>query len=250
MDTVKLDELTFYEIKCLIDAGNRTLIFPVGTLEAHGYHAPVGTDNFCAEDIAWELGKRLGFPVAPTLNYGITTGLIAYPGSVRVNADTYTELIRQILANFLQMGFRRIVIVNGHGGNTETLSRVAKEMIMDNRGSCHFIIIDWWQLDREALNEVYNRPGGHAALDETACVLAFRPSLIKSNQYNKESVCHFQSGVISMPYSAAMIVYEDGDASPDFNVDKARIFIEKVIDKIEKVIKNEVTQFDNSFTRI
>jgi creatinine amidohydrolase len=247
MSPIKLDELTYPQVSALLKEGRTSILWPVGTLEAHGRHAPVGTDNFCAEEIAWALGDRLDWPVAPTLNYGITTGLIAYPGSVRIDKALYSELVGTIFENFFQMGFRRIVVINGHGGNTETLGKVAKEMITEDRGKRHFIIIDWWQLGEDALKEVYNRPGGHAALDETACMVAFRPELLDQDALDPSEHVAFTGGVISVPYSAAMLYYSEDDAAPDFDPDKAGVYMNKVLDRIESTILAEVERFEDSF---
>jgi creatinine amidohydrolase len=219
----------------------------VGTLEAHGRHAPIGTDNFCAEEIAWRLAERLGWPVAPTLNYGITTGLVSYPGGVRIEKDLYADLAATILQNFFAMGFRRVVIINGHGGNTETLSGVMKELITHDRGNRHLILIDWWHLGEEALAEVYGRPGGHAALDETACMVAFRPETLDAEAFSPEDQSTMRPGVMVAPYSSAVLLYGEGDAAPDFDRRKAQAFTEKVLDRIEAVLKSEVEKFERSF---
>ncbi len=247
MSVRKLDTLTYPEISKLLKEGCTTLLWPVGTLEAHGHHGPIGTDNFCAEEIAWRLGERLDWPVAPTLNYGITTGLIAYPGGVRIDKDLYANLAATILENFFAMGFRRTVIINGHGGNTETISTVAKELIREDRGNRHIVLIDWWQLDTKALEEIYGRSGGHAALDETACMVAFRPDTLRPDAMDPGDQYNFQPGVVSLPYPTAMLVYEGEDSIPDFDQDKARAFMEKVLDRIESVLRREVELFQRSF---
>jgi len=247
MALVRLDELTYPQVRRLLDEGTDTLLWPVGTLEAHGRHSPIGTDSFCAEGIACRLGERTGWPVAPTLGYGVTTGLVAYPGGVRIDKELYGRLVRTILENFLRIGFRRVVIINGHGGNTETISAVMKEMITEDRGNRHLILIDWWQLDGPALEAVYGRKGGHAALDETACVLAFRPELVDPDALEPSEVTTITPGVVAAPYSAAVILYEEGDSTPDFDPDKAGRFVTMVTDRIEAILADEVEQFERSF---
>jgi creatinine amidohydrolase len=247
MSLIKLEMLTWPEVRDLLGEGKTTLLLPVGTIEAHGLHAPIGTDNFCAEEIAWRMGERLGWPVAPTLNYGITTGLIAYPGAVRIEKELYSSLIKSILLNFFEMGFRRIVIINGHGGNTEALTNVAKELIAADRGKRHLIIIDWWQLDSQAIEEVYGGVGGHAALDETACMVAFRPETVKPEAFDPAHRVVFQPGVVSLPYPASMLVYSEGNATPDFDPEKARVFMDKVLDNIEMILSEEVKLFERTF---
>jgi len=249
MTAIRIDELTYPALEKILDSGIDTLLLPVGTLEAHGRHAPIGTDNFCAEDIALKLGERTGWPVAPTLNYGVTTGLVAYPGGIRIPKGQYAELMETILTGFLEMGFRRVVIINGHGGNTESLGLVVKNLIVSDPGRRHFIVIDWWHFDPELLEEIYGegRKGGHAALDETACIAAFRPELLDETAVNSDEFTRFTSGLISAPYSSAVLVYEDGDSTPDFSHDKAVTFIEKLLDKLETAIRREVELFNKSF---
>lgn len=247
MTHIKLDELTYPQVGKLLKDGVDTLLFPVGTLEPHGRHAPVGTDNFCAEEIAWDLGKRTGWPVAPTLNYGVTSGLIAYPGAVKIPKPQYEELIRIILENFLRMGFVRVVIINGHGGNTESINKVIKDLIVEDRGNRHFINVDWWYLATEPLKEIYGRPGGHAALDETACIIAYRPELVHEDKFSPDELSKFQPGISVAPYSSAVLLYEEGDAAPDFDRDKAVKFMEKILDRIEAVLEEEVGLFEKSF---
>ncbi len=247
MALIKLDELTYPKVGNLIKDGSRTLLFPVGTLEGHGRHAPIGTDNFCAEEIAWVLGERTGWPVAPTLNYGVTTGLISYPGGVRIPKPQYEELIKTILENFLRIGFKRVIIINGHGGNTESIGKVIKDLIEVDRGNRHFILVDWWAVDPGPLKEVYNRPGGHAALDETACVLAYRPETVDESEFAPDEQCSIKPGIVVAPYSAAVIDNNEGDASPDFDRDKAIKFMDKVIERIEKILTEEIELFEKSF---
>jgi len=247
MSVIKIGELTYPRLKALIDSGTSTLIWPVGTLEPHGKHAPIGTDNYCAEEIAWRLGEKLDLPVAPTLNYGITTGLIAYPGGQRVPKPLYKDLVFVILSDFLKMGFRRVVIINGHGGNTETISEALKELITDDRGNRHFVMVDWWHLADEPLKELYGRPGGHAALDETAAIVAFRPELLDQKAMKPEDHTRFKPGIVSLPYPSAVLVYDEGDATPDFDPEKASKFMGIILDKIAEIVKSEIELFDRTF---
>jgi creatinine amidohydrolase len=245
---IRLDTLTYPDVKKLLDSGVHSILFPVGTLEAHGRHAPVGTDSFIAEEISWRLGERMELPVAPTLNYGITSGLLPYPGSQRIDKKLYADLIYCIIDDFFEMGFRRVIVMNGHGGNTETLGNVAKELITKDYGKRHVMVIDWWNMDEEALKEVYDQPGGHAALDETAALVAFRPETLKPENRTDNDGWTFTKGVISVPYPTAMLYYSlEGDASPDFDKEKAGRFMDIVLAKLEGIISREIELFDESF---
>lgn len=116
-------------------------VLPVGSTEQHAYLS-LATDSILAERVAVEAAEPLGVPVFPALAYGITPNFRAYPGSVHVRVQTYLALMRDMLDSLTGMGFRRILIVNGHGGNVPA-SSVASEWMGDHPG-CRVKFHNWW----------------------------------------------------------------------------------------------------------
>ncbi|HEU4719693.1 MAG TPA: creatininase family protein, partial [Bacteroidia bacterium] len=99
-------------------------ILPIGSTEQHAFLS-LSTDTVLAEKIAQDAAEEEGVPVFPVLPYGITPGFMAYPGTVTLKTETLTRVVAEILGSLAHHGFRRIMIVNGHGGNRaleETLS--------------------------------------------------------------------------------------------------------------------------------
>lgn len=92
------------------------IVLPVGSTEQHGYLS-LGTDAILAERVAVEAAEPLGVPVLPVLPFGMAPYFTEYPGSMSLRMTTYIEVLRDLLDCLAGQGFRRIAIVNGHGGN-------------------------------------------------------------------------------------------------------------------------------------
>ena len=103
------------------------IVLPLGSTEQHGYLS-LGTDNILSERVAVEAAEPLGVPVLPPLAYGITTLYAAYPGSPSLRLETHARVVGELLASLRRQGFRRILVVNGHGGNGPTRAVVAEWM--------------------------------------------------------------------------------------------------------------------------
>lgn len=92
-------------------------MLPLGSTEQHAYLS-LETDSIIAERVAVEAAEPSGVPVLPVLPYGLTQGFAAFPGSPTLRLETYAAVLRDILDSLRGQGFRRFLIVNGHGGNT------------------------------------------------------------------------------------------------------------------------------------
>lgn len=98
-------------------ANDDRAVLPVGSTEQHALLS-LSTDTILADRVATEAAEPLGVPVFPPLAYGITPYFLAYPGTLSLRIQTYLNILRDLLDCLAQSGFRRILIVNGHGGNS------------------------------------------------------------------------------------------------------------------------------------
>jgi creatinine amidohydrolase len=96
--------------------GDDRIVLPFGSIEQHAYLS-LGVDMILSERVAVEAAEPLGVPVMPSLPYGITPYFAAYPGSPTLSVGTYQSVVRDLLDSLYGQGFRRFVLVNGHGGN-------------------------------------------------------------------------------------------------------------------------------------
>lgn len=104
---------------------------PVGSVEQHGHHLPINTDSIIAEAVANKLAKRFDHAfVVPTLPYSASFEHAAFPGSISLRSTTIISVIQDIIHSLERSGVKKVVIVNGHGGNY-LLGNVAQEMNVD-----------------------------------------------------------------------------------------------------------------------
>jgi creatinine amidohydrolase len=116
-------------------------VLPLGSTEQHA-GLSLSVDSILAEKVALDAAEPLGIPVFPPVNYGLTPYFLAYPGTVSLRVETYVRLVREILDSLAQSGFRRILIVNGHGGN-QPAHAVAIEWMAD-QPAVRVKFHNWW----------------------------------------------------------------------------------------------------------
>jgi creatinine amidohydrolase len=92
-------------------------VLPLGSTEQHAYLS-LATDAILAERVSVEAAEPLGVPVLPALAYGVTPYFAAFPGSPSLSGETYVTVLRELVASLRAQGFRRVLVVNGHGGNS------------------------------------------------------------------------------------------------------------------------------------
>jgi creatinine amidohydrolase len=202
------------------------VFLPVGTIEAHGV-IPLGTDILIPEYLCDELAPRFNGIIAPAVNYGVTRTLIAYPGSHTVTSATFEAYLTEILVGFGRSGFRKAVVLNGHGGHLNEL-KVAARTAYDETG-LFSLLLHWWFTAPEAAKEVYGAEGGHAAAEETAGVLAVNPELVRTEHLEKTGAYVRGPGVSPYPVPASILVESGESALPDADVAKAKQYMNRIV---------------------
>jgi creatinine amidohydrolase len=112
---MRVQDCNWMQLEEYLRADDR-IVLPLGSIEQHGYLS-LGVDMILAERVSVEAAEPLGVPVLPALAYGITPYFAAYPGSPTLGVETYQAVIRELLESLRGQGFRRFLLVNGHGGN-------------------------------------------------------------------------------------------------------------------------------------
>jgi creatinine amidohydrolase len=113
---MRVRDLNWMQLAEYLEKDDR-IVLPVGSTEQHAYLS-LETDNILAERAAVEAAEPLGVPVLPVVPYGVT-GFTAYPGSPTLAESTLLAMLSDIADSLLGQGFGRILVVNGHGGNTD-----------------------------------------------------------------------------------------------------------------------------------
>ena len=118
------------------------IVLPLGSTEQHAYLS-LATDNILAERAAVEAAEPLGVPVLPTLPYGLTPAFAAFPGSPSLRVETFLAVLRDLLDSLYGQGFRRFLLLNGHGGNLPAGSLV-REWTAGHTGA-QALFHSWWE---------------------------------------------------------------------------------------------------------
>ncbi|WP_202709149.1 creatininase family protein [Sporosalibacterium faouarense] len=173
---------TFKEKTSTVD----TVIIPIGMIEAHGHHCPLGTDilipnKFC-EIIEDKIGDKV--IIAPEINYGHSWALSVYPGTINVSTEAFTNYVKEVALGFVANGFKNIILLNGHGGNISAL-RPISEAIADNNSVA--VVFNWWVDFRDEILKI-TEGQGHAGEDETSAVLAIDESIVDMSKATSNEI--------------------------------------------------------------
>jgi creatinine amidohydrolase len=138
---VRVRDANWLQLEAYLERDDR-IVLPLGSTEQHGYLS-LETDNILAEGISVEAAEPLGVPVLPVLPYGLTAMFAsAYPGSPTLRVETYAAVLTELLDSLYGQGFRRFLLLNGHGGNTPA-GPLAREWSADH-ADAQAIFHSWW----------------------------------------------------------------------------------------------------------
>jgi creatinine amidohydrolase len=137
---VRVRDLNWFQLEEYLSRDDR-IVLPIGSTEQHAYLS-LATDSILAERVAAEAAEPLGVPVLPVLAYGLTPSFGAYPGSPTLRAETLVAVVHDLLDSLRAQGFRRILIVNGHGGNAP--ADAARREWAAQHEDAEAIFHDWW----------------------------------------------------------------------------------------------------------
>jgi creatinine amidohydrolase len=126
-------------------ANDDRAVLPIGSTEQHAYLS-LATDAILAERVAADAAEPTGVPVFPVMPYGNTATFMAYPGTISIRLETLAAVLRDALASLRAHGFRRVLVVNGHGGNTGASTAVLDWLAQhpDMQVKWH----NWWNAPR------------------------------------------------------------------------------------------------------
>ena len=140
---MRIRDLNWMQVEEYLSRDDR-IVLPVGSTEQHAYLS-LETDNILAERAAVEGAEPLGVPVLPVLPYGLTPAFAAFPGSPSLRVETFTAVLRDLFDSLHGQGFRRFLVVNGHGGNVPAGALVREWAAA--HPDAQAIFYNWWEND-------------------------------------------------------------------------------------------------------
>ena len=141
---MRIGDMNWMQVEAYLQSDDR-IVLPLGSTEQHAYLS-LATDTILAERVSVEACAPLGVPVLPAIAYGITPSFRAYPGTVTMAPGTLAAVLRDVLDSLAGDGFRRILVVNGHGGNSP-VQPVLGEWVASRHG-IQVRMHNWWNAPR------------------------------------------------------------------------------------------------------
>jgi creatinine amidohydrolase len=184
----ELETLSSPALRRLIDGRVTTAIVPFGSIEQQGGHLPLGADAMLADAVGREVAARLDAVLAPTVRVGLAEQHMHGAGTLTVSSATLTDLAFQIGESLARHGFRRIVLVSTHGGNTAALKAAAERLnqTFDDVRAC------------APEGDIGPDPGSHSGEWLTSVMLAIRPDLVRAEADAAVGAAHLERFVAAI----------------------------------------------------
>jgi creatinine amidohydrolase len=191
---MQLQLMSWPEVESYLEE-NIGVIVPIGATEQHGPTGLIGTDAICAETFARRAGELVGALVGPTLTVGMSEHHMRFPGSVTLRPTTLIAVVRDVILAFARHGFRRIFVVNGHGGNTASINAAFYEAygeaprLLADGNDLRCLNTEWWSTpsaERLSAELFGDRDGDHASASEVSVAAAAYPDFVKTAELAEE----------------------------------------------------------------
>jgi len=190
----RYEKLTWPEINDAIGM-SKVCVVPCGAVEQHGAHLPLDVDIVCPTGIAYGAGRLIPekLLVLPTVSYGYTGHVMDFPGTINQHFEHFIHHVLDITKSLAYHGFKKIVLLNGHGSNMPNLDLVARRTNLETDAEC--ILAAWWNLltvDKEFLPRWRQSkfPGGcaHACELETSLYLYLSGDDVRKDQIKSGTI--------------------------------------------------------------
>jgi creatinine amidohydrolase len=177
---MQLAELSWPAVEALNK--DTPVVFPIAALEQHGHHLPVFTDSLLLGEIVRRAAEQLKAQVlfTPLMWLGNSDHHIDFPGTLSARPRTYLEIVGGLANDFIRYGFKRLVFVNGHGGNDVPGRQALFEVRQQHRERRDLLLLlaTYWNLGEKVNESFHQKQMSHACEWETSMILRLAPHLV------------------------------------------------------------------------
>ena len=184
--------LTWKEIEQMPNKENVVIIQPVGAIEQHGPHLPIAVDSAISLGVLGkalsELDEQISAYALPCLYYGKSNEHSGFPGTITLSAATLLEVIREMALSIYRSGFRKLVLMNSHGGQPQIMEIAARDLHQEHQDFAVFPLFTWRvpHIVGDLLTHKEQEYGIHAGDAETSIMLSLLPERVKMELAVKE----------------------------------------------------------------
>lgn len=259
MEKTSLAKMSWKEVE-LARERKPVVLFPLGAVELHGFHVPVGFDYLSSAAVAEKVAEKTGSLALPAIPYGYSESLRNnFPGSFSVREESLAAMIEDVCLNVLDDGFDHVLFVCPHAGNVGAMNRVARK-IKRERGII-MARVDPTALAKSFAHELYNIPpsqsGGHGGFISTSVMSYLMPDMIdmeqaKAGQLAEEfqgfklkslSEINFQGKAVGLYLDADEVSEGNWGDPSQASPEKGRVLFEKVVEYVSAFVV-EFKKFD------
>jgi len=184
MNSILLENLTWFDVKEYLKKENVVLL-PIGSHEQHGPHLPLSTDSINVQFLAVQAAEACQVLVAPTIRVGVSFNHMHFPGTMTLRPETLVEVISDMVNSLVAHGFRKVILLNGHGGNNAAIE-VAAIKLKENHPNVVIGVLHSWLLSKEGDKVLESPIRYHADEGETSRMLVSAKPLVRMERAKKE----------------------------------------------------------------
>jgi len=244
--TRAMSEINWMEFREWVPARIETVLLPTGTLEAHGV-VNNGADITAPVAIANQMAGQVNAMVAPVIPYGVTGTLDAYAGGLTISEASYRAYAGDVLNGLARMGFKNIIVINGHGGpQTAILNDLAEKTGRAER--VRTLVVNWWSYCSDVTMKVFGEDGGHAGWNETAFAQAIDPKFVHPERYSDSLATPRppEGSWSAYPFPSSIILYRPGQGYVKFDQQKSAAYFQAVVEKMTTLVKETIAKWDRA----
>lgn len=235
------EEISWREAKDWLKKTDIVLI-PIGSTEQHGPHCPLGTDLFIAQKIAQKAAAAYEILCAPVVPIFVSSYHRQFPGTIWVNPETFRDYVMDIASSLKYHGARKIIFVNGHGGNSSSLKEIA--LSLNQTESLYAVEWTWFVAIEQKVRELFEgREMNHADGPETSVMMYLGEELVKKEYFKeaerkgsnswRETVAGTQIPADTISFSKSGVTGKPTTASKE----KGKILFETAVSKLEELVE-------------
>jgi creatinine amidohydrolase len=245
-----LSEISWEDFSCLA-GGRKGVVLPVGSLEQHGPHLPLGTDTLIVEAVAQRIAEETGWLVAPPLSYGYkpqpgSSGGNSFPGTCSLDGHTLILLVKDVVRELLRHRLQRIMVLDGHYENSLFLNEAVDLAIREsNCKDAKVVVARWFELvPNDFFKELFaddfqGMALEHASKVETSLVLAINEDLVKKDKMRDDAPLRRENYVV-LPEQPEFIP-RSGVLTGVFpaSKDRGQRLFQRIVEECVKILKKE-----------
>jgi creatinine amidohydrolase len=180
-----------------------TVIMPLGSLEAHGTHKPVGCCYLLAKSASEDVGRRTGISVTPIVPFGVSDGYKNFPGTITVSMNTLSQYVYEACESLVRAGFKKIIFFSAHGGNNLPVLGELSLKLRDEHGVLCTVVHVWGMISRLTPEGFWEEGQklGHGGEPTTSVMLHLHPDLVEMEEIRYEVLEQNFEGFETQSYS-------------------------------------------------